>query len=66
MEKADSSDIRKVLNNFPVRFIQTDDENMEEMWTDLNSSIQEVIEKRVPTKITLARDSHLWMNGHEM
>ena len=51
------------LNNFSERFIQTDQENMEEMWTDFKSSIQEIIEKRVPTKMTSARHSFPWMNG---
>ena len=61
--KADLTEIRKDLNNFLERFIQTDHENMEEMWTDFKSSIQEIIEKRVPTKMTSARHSHPWMNG---
>ena len=33
------------------------------MWTDFKSTIQEIIEKRVPTKMTSARHSHPWMNG---
>ena len=36
---------------------------MEETWSDFKSSIQEIIEKRVPTKMTSARHSHPWMNG---
>ena len=48
-----------------MRFIQTDHENIEEMWTDLENFKQEDIEKRVPTKITLAGRSHPWTNGHK-
>ena len=61
--KADPSEIRNDLINFSERFIQTDHENMEEMWTDFKTSIQEIIEKRVPLKMTSARHSHPWMNG---
>ena len=33
------------------------------MWTDFKSSIQEIIEKRDPTKMTSPRHLHPWMNG---
>ena len=36
---------------------------MEAVWTDFKSSRQEIIEKRVSTKMTSARHSDPWMNG---
>ena len=62
-KKADPSEIRKDLATFSENFCQTDYENMEAMWTDFKSSIQNIIEKRVPTKMTSARHSHPWMNS---
>ena len=43
-------------------FIQTDHENMDEIWADFKSSIQKIIEKGVPTKMASARHSHSWIN----
>ena len=62
-KKADSSEIKKDLTNFSEGFTDIVLSNMEAIWTDFKSFIQEIIEKRVPTKMTSARHSHPWMNG---
>lgn len=61
--KADFSEIRTDLANFSDRFTQTDHADIEGMWVCFKSSLQEIIEKRVPTKMTSARHPDLWMNG---
>ena len=55
--------IWKDLTNFSESFTDIVLSNMEAIWTDFKSFIQEIIEKRVPTKMTSARHSHPWMNG---
>lgn len=60
-KRADTDGIKQDLADFNDTFM-TDPGDVHGLWASLKSKIQEVMEKRVPSKMSASRHSHPWMN----
>ncbi len=60
-KKADTEGIKQDMQDFSQTFM-TDPSDVHGLWASLKSKIREVMEKRVPRKLTANRHSHPWIN----
>ncbi|CAG2242433.1 unnamed protein product [Mytilus edulis] len=63
-KKADLESIGKHLDSQYDLFNKSEYDDIDTMWTSIKQIIKESMEKLVPTKRSLARQSHPWMNTH--
>ncbi|CAG2220005.1 unnamed protein product [Mytilus edulis] len=61
-KKADLESIGKHLDSQFDTFKKTNFDDINNMWTSIKQIIKDSMEKHVPTKTSLARQSHPWMN----
>ncbi|CAG2188737.1 unnamed protein product [Mytilus edulis] len=61
-KKADLESIGKHLDSQFDTFKKTNFDDINNMWTSIKQIIKDSMEKYVPTKTSLARQSHHWMN----
>ncbi|XP_063416249.1 uncharacterized protein LOC134697892 [Mytilus trossulus] len=61
-KKAEIHNIKEDLQNFITTFKNIKDRSVESLWQAFKTAVQTTIEKRVPTKMTLGRNTHPWIN----
>ena len=61
-KRADISGIKQDISNFGDTFKKSVFNDIDSMWNSFTSTIQDTMERRVPTKMTMARYTHPWMN----
>jgi len=62
--KADTEGIKKALASFGISFMKQTFSSVEAMWQDFKAAISRVTQEYVPTRRTLARQTHPWIDGH--
>ncbi|CAG2209667.1 unnamed protein product [Mytilus edulis] len=61
-KKANMKAIKISLKNFCEQFCQSKDQTVEAMWKAIKTILEHLIEKHVPTKQTMNRHTHPWIN----
>ncbi|CAG2198251.1 unnamed protein product [Mytilus edulis] len=61
-KKANMKAIKISLKNFGEQFCQSKDQTVEAMWKAIKTILEQLIEKHVPTKQTMNRHTHPWIN----
>ena len=62
-KSADINGIQEDLTHFAAHFIDRPFDSVNSMWDSFKEQIHKSMERRVPSKMTLARHTHLRMNG---
>ena len=61
-KKAEIHKIKEDLANFNSSLINTIDRHVQTLWQAFKKAIQNTIDKRVPTKMSQGKHTHLWIN----
>ena len=62
-KRADITGIQEDLDKFASDFQENSFDSVDSMWDSFKQQIQQTMDRRVPSKMTLARHTHPWMNG---
>ena len=61
-KQADVQDIQDNIAFFVSAFSEDNQDSVEDMWSSFKDIIHTIIDERVPSKLTQARQTHPWMN----